>query len=86
MHSGAQTPMHAWGSQTPSHPGSMTPSRAPMTPGRECAFISHLLLRKRLLTAHRRLAPGAALAAVRHKHCNGSPGHDREFYAEVVWS
>lgn len=53
MHSGAQTPMHAWGSQTPSHPGSMTPSRAPMTPGRECAFISHLFLRRRLLAAHR---------------------------------
>lgn len=40
MHSGAQTPMHSWGSQTPMHPGSMTPGRAPMTPGRECAFLS----------------------------------------------
>jgi hypothetical protein len=40
MHSGAQTPMHTWGSQTPMHPGSapMTPGRVPMTPGRECVL------------------------------------------------
>ena len=28
MHPGAQTPMHAWGSQTPMHPGA-TPLHVP---------------------------------------------------------
>ena len=38
MHPGAQTPMHAWGSQTPMHPGATplhpgaTPLHAPATP------------------------------------------------------
>lgn len=31
MHPGAATPMHAWGSQTPMHPGA-TPLHVPQTP------------------------------------------------------
>jgi len=31
MHPGAATPMHAWGSQTPMHPGA-TPLHVPATP------------------------------------------------------
>ena len=45
MHPGAATPMHAWGSQTPMHPGA-TPLHVPATPSWDptrCANLSDTL-------------------------------------------
>ena len=85
MHPGAATPMHAWGSQTPMHPGA-TPLHVPATPSWDATrylllqpacrpgfCLSSWLLCNFLVRQHIAAVPGREMLHFLEVNCKARP-------------